>query len=235
MPKNKRQKYERVRHLPNVTIIEADEPPLPEAYPWHRMAAAGSQTVLELGCGKGEYSLALAAANPNDLFVGVDYKSHRICAGAEKALATGLGNVHFLRTRIERLREFFRPHSINAIWLTFPDPHVKNRKTKCRLTAAPFLDAYADVLVPEGRVHLKTDSARFYEYSMEKVRQWGGHVVAFSEDLFGSLLGGGAAAKPKPISAYEKTALSRGAAIKMLTFSLSARGAIELLDPAGGC
>ena len=219
MPKNKRQKYERVRHLPNVTIVEADEAPSPEVYPWNSVwRAAGSQTILELGCGKGEYSLALAAANPNRLVVGVDYKSHRICVGAEMALARGLANVHFLRIRVERLREFFRPRSIDAIWITFPDPHLKNRKSKCRLTAASFLDAYAEVLVPGGRVHVKTDSTRFYQYTRETVLRWGGRVTAFSEELLGNRWDD--AGSDKAVSAYEQAALTHGAVIKALTFTL---------------
>ena len=225
MPKNKRQKYERVRHLPNVTIMDADEVPFPEAYPWDRVWAAGSQTILELGCGKGEYSLALAAANPNDQFVGVDYKSHRICVGAEKALAGGVGNVHFLRTRVERLHEFFRPHSIHAIWLTFPDPHLKHRKAKCRLTAAPFLDLYAAILVPGGLVHLRTDCSRLYRYTRETVLQWGGQIVASSKDIHGRFL---ASVKTETVrSAYEEAALSRGGGHSIIGLYVKRVGALN--------
>ena len=224
MPKNKRQKYERVRHLPNVTIVEADASPPSETYPWYRMEAPGRQLIVELGCGKGEYTLALAAGYPQNCYVGIDYKSHRICVGAEEALARGLDNVHFLRIRIERIRDVFRPRSIDAIWLTFPDPHLKNRKAKCRLTAAPFLDAYAELLAPGGRVHLVTDSMPLYRYTRETVLRWGGHVVACSADPFGSQLEG--VAVNGPISAYAKAALSRGAAIRMLAFTLKIDGSL---------
>jgi tRNA (guanine-N7-)-methyltransferase len=219
MPKNKRDKYERVKTLPNVTIIETDESPGLDTYPWNRQRGALEQLVLELGCGKGEYSLVLAAANPNCRVVGVDYKSHRICVGAEQALAGGVENVHFLRARIEALSQFFASHSIHAIWLTFPDPHLKSRKAKCRLTAPFFLDLYADLLIPGGIVHLKTDSARLYQYTREMVLRRGECVVDDSEDLLHSRKEDGFA--DKPVSAYEKAALSRGAVIRMLAFTLN--------------
>ena len=232
MPKNKRQKYERVRHLPNVTLIEGDEPTTWQSYPWNHMGAANTATVLELGCGKGEYTLALAADHPQNLYVGVDYKSHRMCVGAEKALARNLTNVHFVRIRIERIRNVFRPGSIDAIWLPFPDPHLKNRNAKLRLTAAPFLDAYAELLVPGGRVHVKTDSAHLYEYTRETVVRWGGRVVASTADGWGPRWEGDAA--NGPISAYEKAASIRGSTIKMLTFTLTARRAKPMPCAAGG-
>jgi tRNA (guanine-N7-)-methyltransferase len=221
MPKNKRDKYERVKTLPNVTIIETDEPPGLDACPWNRGQEAPEQLILELGCGKGEHSLALAAAHPQHLVVGVDYKSHRMCVGAERALAAGKDNVHFLRARVEDLGRFFAAHSIHAIWLTFPDPHLKNRRAKCRLTAPSFLDLYSDLLVPGGIVHLKTDSERLYRYSRESVVGWGGEVLAASEDVHA---GGTQCLLPNEVkSAYEEAALLRGKTIKYLAFCLVCR------------
>ncbi|WP_319522030.1 tRNA (guanosine(46)-N7)-methyltransferase TrmB [uncultured Desulfosarcina sp.] len=221
MPKNKLQKFERVRHLPNVILAEETTAPSLQAFPWNQPRYAGMQRVLELGCGKGEHSLAFAAASPQKLCVGVDYKSHRMCVGAEMALARGLGNVHFLRTRVERIRAFFPSHSIDEIWLTFPDPLWKNRKSMQRLTAGPFLDDYANLLVPGGSVHLKTDSRRFFQFSCESVQRRGGRVTAMSENLYD-----GGPDSPDPseaVSAYERAALTRGAAICYLEFTLNSR------------
>jgi tRNA (guanine-N7-)-methyltransferase len=217
MPKNKRHKYERVRQLPNV-IISADGEPLSVcSYPWYADRFTGMPTVLELGCGKGEHSLAFAADNPATVYVGVDYKSHRMCVGAEQAAAQGLENLFFLRTRVEHLRSFFRPHAIAAIWLTFPDPHIKQRKAKCRLSADPFLEIYADLLVPDGNVYLKTDSNPLFQFTRQAVRRRGGRVLMVCDDIHGSnhsLPGSGV------VSAYEQTAVSQGAAIKFLAFRL---------------
>jgi tRNA (guanine-N7-)-methyltransferase len=219
MPKNKLQKYQRVKNLPNVTFSVFGESPSPSSYPWYEQRYAGMQKVLELGCGKGEYSLAFAAADQGKLCVGIDCKSHRMCVGAEKALAEGLENVHFLRSRIERIREFFVEHSIHEIWLPFPDPHPKNRAIKCRLSAAPFLDAYADLLMPGGIVYLKTDSRLLYNYTRKSVERWGGRVVADSGDIHGAdygLLGACGV-----VSAYENAARLRGATIKSMAFKLN--------------
>lgn len=177
------------------------------------------EMVLELGCGKGEYSLAFGAANPGKLCVGIDCKSHRMCVGAEKAIAEGLENVHFLRTRIERIREFFVEHSIHEIWLTFPDPHPKNRAITCRLSAAPFLDAYANLLIPGGTVYLKTDSDLLYNYTRESVERWGGRVVAHSDDLHGT--DSSTHGAREVVSAYENAARSQGATIKYMAFTLN--------------
>jgi len=219
MPKNKLYKYERVQQLPNVTFSAFGENPPPCSYPWNDERYAGMETVLELGCGKGEHSLAFAAANPRRLFVGVDLKSHRMCVGAEKAIAAGLDNVHFLRTRIERIGEFFVEQSIHEIWLPFPDPHPKQRAIKCRLSAGPFLDVYATLLVPGGTVHLKTDSRLLYDYTRQSVERWGGRVIAQSDNFHGS--------EERPadartvVSAYEQAARARGAAIKYMAFKLN--------------
>ncbi len=217
MPKNKRHKYERVKQLPNV-IMPADGEPLSAcSYPWHSDGFTAMPTVLELGCGKGEHSLAFAADDPKTVHVGVDYKSHRMCVGAEQAAAQGLENLFFLRTRVEHIRSFFLPHAIAAIWLTFPDPHIKQRKAKCRLSADPFLEIYADLLVPGGNVYLKTDSDPLFQFTRQTVRRRGGHIQLDCDNIHGSngsLPGGGV------VSAYEKAAVSQGAAIKFLAFRL---------------
>lgn len=218
MPKNKRHKYERVKQLPNV-IMPADSEPLPTcSYPWHADRFTSMPTVLELGCGKGEHSLAFAADNPKTLFVGVDYKSHRLCVGAEQAAARGLENLFFLRVRVEHIRAFFLQQSIDAIWLTFPDPHIKQRKAKCRLSADPFLEIYADLLVPGGSVYLKTDSGPLFQFTRQAVRRRGGHIQLDCDNIHGndrSLPGGSTV-----VSAYEKAAVSQGATIKLLAFQL---------------
>ncbi len=219
MPKNKRHKYERVKHLPNVTISVFGESPPPRSYPWSQSRFEGMQTVLELGCGKGEHSLAFAAADPHRLCVGVDCKSHRMCVGAEQAIAAGLDNVHFLRAWIERIGEFFVDHSIHEIWLPFPDPHPKHRSEKCRLSAPSFLDVYATLLVSGGTVHLKTDSHRLFDYTRQSVDRWGGRVTVASEDLHGE--GAPLTGACEVASAYETAARSRGETIKYLAFNLT--------------
>ncbi|MBT3178870.1 MAG: tRNA (guanosine(46)-N7)-methyltransferase TrmB [Desulfobacula sp.] len=219
MAKNKLLKYERVKHLPNVTFSAFGKPGSPFSYPWYEEPYKGMKKILELGCGKGEYSLAFAAADPFNFCVGIDYKSHRMCVGAEKAIANDLENVHFLCVRIERIKEFFMKHSIHEIWLTFPDPHPKNRSIKSRLSASPFLDIYEYLLVPKGIIHLKTDSDLLYNYTRKSVKQWGGNIIAKSDNIHGadsSRLGANYI-----VSTFEKTALSHGSKIKYMAFTLN--------------
>ncbi len=219
MTKNKSHKYERVKLLSNVTFSVQGEILPPDSYPWYNERYKGMERVLELGCGKGEHSLAFAANNANRLCVGIDYKSDRICIGAEKAIAEGLENVLFLRVRIERIREFFVDHSIDEIWLTFPDPHPKKRAIKYRLTSSPFLDAYAQLLTPGGVIHLKTDCDMLYNYSRDSVIEWGGRIVTESDNIHRE--------EQHPlgasdiISKYEIIAQSQGVSVKYMAFTLN--------------
>jgi len=219
MAKNKRHKYERVKHLPNVAFSVFGQPGAFCTYPWHQERYKGLEIILELGCGKGEASLALAAANPFKLHVGIDYKSHRICVGAEKALEQGLENLFFLRARIERIREFFSEQSIHEIWLTFPDPHLKHREIKSRLSAAPFLDLYAKLLVPKGMVHLKTDNDLFFRFTGDCVKNWGGRVVETQENIHRG--DGSGSVGSDSVSCFENKALSKGLTIKYMAFTLN--------------
>lgn len=217
MPKTKNRKSARVKDLTNVII---PDPPLPPAfYPWTIPGCVDRKVILELGCGKGEHSLAFATAAPESLCVGVDCKSHRLCTGGEKGLALGLENLFYLRIQIEEIRTFFPDHSIHEIWLTFPDPHPKQRSIKHRLSSAKFLEIYSRLLIPGGTVHLKTDSDLFYTYTRKCVAYWGGQIKASSNNLHGedNTFTGAA----DIVSAFEEKALTRGETIKYLSFTLS--------------
>jgi tRNA (guanine-N7-)-methyltransferase len=219
MAKNKRFKYERVKNLPNVIFSKFGKADPQHSYPWYQDRFSGMERILELGCGKGEYSLAFAGADPHKLCVGIDSKSHRICVGAEKALAQGLENVLFFRVGIERIQEFFVQHSIHEIWLTFPDPHLKTRTVKSRLTGPGFLDRYAQILVPGGMVHLKTDNEVFYSFTRESVLKWGGRILAASEDIHDGIDCGLPARDI--VSTFERKARSKDVTIKHLAFTLN--------------
>lgn len=121
--------------------------------------------VLELGCGKGEYTLGLARKYPQKNFLGMDIKGARIWRGAKTAIEEKLPNVGFLRTRIEHICSFFASNEISEIWITFPDPQEKKIRTKKRLTSSRFLPKYKQFIQPEGLIHLKTDNSILFDYS----------------------------------------------------------------------
>lgn len=122
--------------------------------------------ILELGCGKGEYTVHLAKQNPNINYIGIDIKGARFWRGAKTASEEGLENVGFLRTQIELLTHCFAPNEVNEIWITFPDPQLKYKRTKHRLTNPDFLMKYKTVLQPKGVLHLKTDSEFLFGYTL---------------------------------------------------------------------
>lgn len=122
---------------------------------------------LELACGRGEYTLALAKAYPHRNFIGVDIKGARIWKGASQAIEQNLANAAFLRTRIEQIALFFGREEISEIWITFPDPFLRKSKANRRLSSARFLQEYRKILKPSGLVHLKTDEPRLYEFTLE--------------------------------------------------------------------
>lgn len=139
--------------------------------------------VLELGCGKGEYTIALAERDPSRNYIGVDIKGARLWKGAKYAETHHLGNVAFLRTRIELINAFFAPGEVDEIWLTFSDPQM--RRENARLSSPLFLERYARLLRPGGIIHLKTDSRFLHEYTKAVCIQNGLDVIACTEDLYG--------------------------------------------------
>lgn len=126
--------------------------------------------ILELGCGKGEYTVGLAERFPDINFIGIDIKGARIWTGARKSYLEKIVNVAFIRTRIEFINSFFSPAEVDEIWLTFPDPQLRKKRNKKRLTAARFLNLYRKFLKDNGIIHLKTDNPILYEYTLELAR-----------------------------------------------------------------
>jgi tRNA (guanine-N7-)-methyltransferase len=133
--------------------------------------------ILELACGRGEYSLVLAERYPDKNFIGIDIKGARIWQGAKIALEAGLNNVAFLRTKIEFCPMFFGPEEVDEIWITFPDPFLKSRKYNRRLTSPNYLKSYNEFLKKDGLIHLKTDSDALYEHSLEVLEEEGHQIL----------------------------------------------------------
>lgn len=127
--------------------------------------------VLELACGKGEYSIGLSKIYPNKNFIGVDLKGNRIWRGAKNADEQSLENVKFLRTKIELLSYFFEAKEVDEIWIVFPDPQLKDKREKHRLTSPQFLEKYKQLLKPNGFINLKTDSPQLYDYTLEIIEK----------------------------------------------------------------
>lgn len=141
--------------------------------------------VLELGCGKGEYSVGLANHFPEKNFIGVDIKGSRMYIGATEALERDMHNVAFCRTKIDFINDCFAPNEVDEIWLTFSDPQPK--KENKRLTSPPFIERYKRMLKPGGIIHLKTDSDLLFEYTEEQIKEHGYECLTLTWDLYGEL------------------------------------------------
>tara|TARA_B100001093_G_scaffold518238_1_gene602415 strand:- start:2248 stop:2913 length:666 start_codon:yes stop_codon:yes gene_type:complete len=140
--------------------------------------------VLELGCGKGEYTLALAKEFPNINVIGIDIKGARLWQGAKTAIETGLENVRFLRTQIELLPQVFDTSEISEIWITFPDPQIKFKRQKHRLVNLKFLNMYKALLKEDGLIHLKTDSEFLHGYTLGLLQGLEKEIVYSNHDIY---------------------------------------------------
>ncbi|MGJ1418452.1 tRNA (guanosine(46)-N7)-methyltransferase TrmB [Sphingobacterium spiritivorum] len=144
--------------------------------------------VLELACGKGEYTVNLAKLFPQKNFIGIDYKGNRIWRGAKTALEEGIENVGFLRIQIETILEHFEENEVDEIWITFPDPQPQESREKKRLTNPKFLERYQYIMKTDGLMHLKTDNDGFYAYTLEQIDLLGLTKEVQTDDLYHSEL-----------------------------------------------
>jgi tRNA (guanine-N7-)-methyltransferase len=142
--------------------------------------------VLELACGKGEYTVNLGRLFPQRNFIGIDYKGNRIWRGAKTALEDGVSNVGFLRIQIETILDYFDEGEIDEIWITFPDPQPQISREKKRLTSPRFLEKYKQILRPGGYINLKTDNDNLHAYTAEKIAEHGLKLFVKTEDLYHS-------------------------------------------------
>lgn len=176
--------------------------------------------VLELGCGKGEYTIGLATHNASKNFIGVDIKGNRIWTGAKKALENELINVAFLRTRIDFIEHCFYENEVDEIWITFPDPQPQSTRKRARLTNPLFINRYRNILKKNGLVHLKTDSTSLYEYTLEVIEELKLPMLWHTNDLYQNC----PANRQELITIktyYEKLFTEKGENIKYICFQLA--------------
>lgn len=221
MGKNKLRKFAEMKTFPNVFqpfLEEIMHQPFHLKSQWNSLYFGNEHPlILELGCGRGEYTIGLAEARPHQNFIGVDIKGARIWQGARYALEHHLKNVAFVRTRIEFISAFFGPNEVDEIWLTFPDPQEKKRRAKKRLTGSRFLNAYRNFLKPEGKIHLKTDNPILYNYTLRLLEFNGQKPEASTEDLYHSSLRKEAG---EIKTYYENMFLAEGKRIHYIRFTL---------------
>ena len=222
MGKNKLQKFEDMSQYPNVfqypySILQ--EKGFEMKGHWNEQFFKNDRPiVLELGCGKGEYTVGLAQLFPDKNFIGIDIKGARMWSGAKYALEHNLSNVAFLRTHIELIREFFAPNEVSEIWITFPDPQMS--KVNKRMTSVRFMQLYRDILNENGLIHLKTDSPFLYAYTNAMIQANQFPVLVQTDDLYHSRL----ANEILSIQTfYEQQWLDRGLTIKYIRFVCESR------------
>ena len=237
MGKNKLKKFAEMETFHNVFQCGAREcveesPVVAMRGKWHtEYFKNDNPIVLELGCGRGEYTVGLAERNPNKNYIGIDIKGARMWAGAKQAELAGIKNVAFLRTNIEMISHFFAPDEVAEIWITFPDPQMK--KATKRLTSTYFMARYRQLLRPDGIIHLKTDSPFLYTYTQAMVKENQYPILVDTDDLYGDeamrLIGDEACEARALQTHYEHQWLDRGLTIKYIAWQLPAEP--QLIEP----
>jgi len=188
MGKNKLMKFEQVSKFDNCFFLSFEQSKtegLPLKGKWKKEYFKNDNPiVLELGCGKGEYTVGLAKRYPGKNFIGVDIKGNRIWTGAKTAIENNMKNVAFIRTRIDFIESCFEENEVSEIWITFPDPQPLKTTIRQRLTNMIFLNRYKHILVDGGTVNLKTDNEPFYDYSREVLKENNFTELDATNDLY---------------------------------------------------
>lgn len=221
MGKNKLAKFSEMETFPHVfqytySALHESEGRFPMKGKWRDFFGNANPIVLELGCGRGEYTVALAQLFPEKNFIGVDIKGSRMWAGAKESHLKGMKNVAFIRTNIEIISEFFSTDEVSEIWLTFPDPQMK--KVRKRLTSTRFMELYQQFVKENGIIHLKTDSNFMFQYTVEMIKANQYPVMFQNNDLYHSDFSDDKILSIKTF--YEQQWLERGLTIKYIKFNL---------------
>lgn len=182
MAQKKLERFAAIKTFPNVL-----EYPVAMQGKWNTFFKNDNPLILELACGRGEYTVGLAGLFPRQNFLGVDVKGNRMFIGAKKCLVDGLQNAGFLRTQIEKLAEYFAPGEVDEIWITFPDPQLRISKAKKRLTHPRFLRLYQEILKPGGFIHLKTDSPDLFLFTKKVIELYDVTLVEESDNVYGAV------------------------------------------------
>lgn len=179
MAQKKLLRFAQIKTFPNVL-----EYPTGMNGKWHEYFKNSNPIVLELACGRGEYTVGLALLHPDQNFIGLDIKGNRMYIGAKKALDNNLNNAAFLRTQVEKITDYFAAGEVSDIWITFPDPQLRASKAKKRLTHPRFLRLYREILKPGGSVNLKTDSPELYQFTKTVIELFNLDIVEDLEDAY---------------------------------------------------
>jgi tRNA (guanine-N7-)-methyltransferase len=186
---------------------------------WHSFFGNNNPIIVELGCGKGEYTVALARQNPDKNYIGIDIKGARFWRGAKTAIEENLPNVAFVRTQIELVDYIFAANEISEIWITFPDPQIKYQRTKHRMTNTTFLKRYFNVLKEDGIINLKTDSEFMHGYTLGLLHGEGHEVLYANHNVYHN------SGAPKEVTEiqtfYENQYLAVDKAITYIKFRLN--------------
>ncbi|GAK36857.1 tRNA (guanine-N(7)-)-methyltransferase [bioreactor metagenome] len=229
MGKNKLQKFADMAAYPHVfeyPYSVAENVPFEMKGKWHEKFFKNSNPiVLELGCGRGEYTVGLGRMFPDKNFIAVDIKGARMWSGATESISEGLTNVAFLRTNIEIIERFFAEGEVSEIWLTFSDPQMK--KATKRLTSTYFMNRYRQFLKPDGIIHVKTDSNFMFTYTRYMIEENKLPVLFITEDLYHSNLVDDILGIK---TYYEQQWLDRGLSIKYIKFALPQDGVLKEPD-----
>ncbi|MEO8171589.1 MAG: tRNA (guanosine(46)-N7)-methyltransferase TrmB [Sediminibacterium sp.] len=179
MGQKKLIRFEAIKHFPNVL-----EYPQDMRGKWKEFFKNEALLTLELACGKGEYAVGLGRLYPERNFIGIDIKGNRIWRGAKTALDEGLPNIAFVRSHIDKITDYFTPGEVSEIWITFPDPQLRESRAKKRLTHPKFLRLYQQVLKEKGLIHLKTDSPDLYQFTLAVINLFELELIEHTDQVY---------------------------------------------------